>query len=141
MAARHSLLFQLLQLLVLLSTCLIGVDPVKTRGNSRSITIYNACKNKVEILWVHPSTREESLMGGVFPGTDYTLNSFVGHEFVAREKPNKSGDCVNEEKVCRLGTLIVSENDDQMFRITEDFQIEFVDNKIRAEQEYWHRRG
>ncbi len=77
--------------------------PKKTRNDERSITIYNGCPNKVEIHWIHPHTGEESMMtteAGIFPGTEYTLNSFVDHKFVAREKP-VGGVCKNEEKICR----------------------------------------
>jgi len=104
----------------------------KTRGNDRSITLYNGSKSKVAVYWIHPTTREETIMSeGVFPLTDYTLNSFVGHEFAAREV----GSCKRTGGACRQQFLTVTENDDQMFRITEDFEIEYVDNKVKAQRE------
>lgn len=108
----------------------------KTRSLDRTITIFNSCMNRVEILWIHPTTGEESqITAGIIPGTEFALNSFVAHKFVARERPGKDGKCKNEKNVCRHLFFEVSESDDQMFRITEEFEMDVIDTKIKAEQE------
>lgn len=108
-----------------------------SRPKDRPILILNDGSNRIDIYWVNPDTREEVMMSqdGVIPGTEFSLNSFVGHQFTAKEKPLNSGDCKNEDKVCRQVYFAVSENDDQLIRITKDFTIEFVDNKIKAKNE------
>ena len=108
-------LFRHVLFLILLLIDVQGA-PATTKLTSRKINILNDSGSRVEIHWVHPTTRETVLMttpdimhGGTFP-----LNSFVEHEFEVRELPSsKTGVCKSEDKVCRITTMIVSEGDEQ----------------------------
>ena len=105
------------------------------RSNERGISIRNASKTRVEIRWVNQDNGETHLMStpDVAPGADFTLNSFVGHQFLIQELPGKNGRC--KAKPCRKLDLIVSENDEQFAEITPEFQLQFVDNRIKAQEE------
>jgi len=71
------------------------------------------------------------LFGATFP-----LNTFVGHEFEMRELPSeKTGACKSEDQVCRQASFVVSENDDQVARLSDGFEIIFSDNKIVAREQ------
>ena len=85
-------------------------------STSRSIKILNESGSRVEVYWIHPQTREGTLMSSpnVMHGASFPLNSFVGHEFELRELPSAtSGECKSEDKVCHTASFAVSENDDQ----------------------------
>jgi hypothetical protein len=76
----------------------------------------NESGSRVEIYWIHPQTREATLMSSpnVMNGATFPLNSFVGHEFEVRELPSvKSGVCSSEDQTCRSNFFTVSENADQ----------------------------
>lgn len=106
------------------------------RSNDRKITILNESGAGIEIYWIHPTTGELSLMTNpiIFPGADYVLNSFVSHSFKVVEVPGKSGSC-RQPGACGYGNFAVSINDDQVVRIDETFQCNFVDSKIKATME------
>jgi hypothetical protein len=74
---------------------------------------------------------------GIVNGAEFPLNSYVGHEFEIREMPDKkTGECnKSEDQTCRRTFFAVSENDEQVARVNEDFVVEFVDNKIKAQLE------
>lgn len=106
--------------LVLVVQCLtVGLakrPPATNKSTTRGITILNESGSRVEIYWVHPTTREGSLMStpNIMNGASFPLNSFVGHEFEVRELPSvKSGVCAGEEQTCRSNYFTVSANDDQ----------------------------
>jgi 2OG-Fe(II) oxygenase superfamily len=118
---------------------------VSGRGNSRKISILNQSGRSVEIYWIHPNTGEGVLMTSpsLVNGAEFPLDSFVGHAFEAREVPSKkTGQCGMSNSsddsgpgVCRRAPFEVSANDDQVAKITNDFQAIFVDNRIKAMNE------
>jgi len=114
---------------------LIFVVEANKRGVKRSIKIVNESGGNVEVYWVHPQTRDTALMSDphVVRGAEFPLDSFVGHEFEVREMAGPSGEC--KDQVCRQTFFTVSENDEQVARITADFETIFVDNKIKAEMQ------
>jgi 2OG-Fe(II) oxygenase superfamily len=112
------------------------------RGVNRHIKFMNDSGSKVEIYWVHPETRDTVLMSTphIVVGADFPLDSYVGHEFEIREVPDgPNGECRHkdanntDDKSCRHTYITVSVNDEQVARITRAFEVEFVDNKIKAE--------
>lgn len=134
----------LVGLLLLLSELAVTHGKTSSRNardNKRPIQILNEATNSfaIEVFWVNPNTREEVRMSDphVLPGTEFKLDSFVGHEFSIREKPSvkDGGECKNPDKVCRHAFFQVSENDDQIAKLTADFELIFEDNKIKARQQ------
>lgn len=91
------------------------------------------------LYWVHPQTREETLMSdeqGIMPGADFPLNSFVGHEFNAHEQPPQPGTaCLNIEQTCRQASFQVSDSDEQIVHLTADFEAIHMDSSKRARLE------
>ena len=130
-----SSLFSAVLLLVLLLVPIVqSNNNSKKRGVNRHIKILNHSGRKVEVYWVHPSTRETVLMSDpyVVSGAEFPLDSYVGHEFEVRELASDSnGAC--RDQVCRQTYFQVSENDEQVAQINDEFEVEFVDNKIKAE--------
>lgn len=114
---------------------------VSGRSDSRHISILNHSGRRVQILWIHPDTKEGVLMSDphVANGADFPLDSFVGHTFEARELPSKkTGECQSSDDgpgVCRRALFTVSENDEQVANITTTFEVVFVDNKLKARAE------
>ena len=129
----------------------------QTRSTDRSIQVINDSPSRIDIYWVNPDTREEiSMSSSVLPGTDFSMNSYVGHEFAARERPTKDGICPhgleNDQETkqtnhvakntkddtttgCRVTNFVVSENDEQVVRITSNFTTIFEDTKVKASQQ------
>ena len=130
--------FFLLLTWVLLSPLLASAA---ARDNKRPIQIINDGGNTfvVEVFWVNPQTKAEVRMSDphILPGTEFKLDSYVGHEFSVREKPSlkDGGECKNEDKVCRYVSFKVSENDNQVARLSSDFELIFEDNKIKARKQ------
>lgn len=132
--------------LYFLSTLLLLLLVSAQRGIKRNIKIINDTSGRILIFWVHPQTREPSLMSdaaGIPSGADFPLDSFVGHEFEVRELASqRTGAC--KDNVCRHAYFAVSENDEQTARVTEangdndhdddgeGFVVEFVDTKVKA---------
>jgi len=86
--------------------------------------------------WIHPQTNEMVLQSSPFiaNGAVMSLNSFVGHSFQLREIPGKkSGLCRRDQ--CFISYVTVSENDDQVVFINENFEVKFQDNKSKAYDE------
>jgi hypothetical protein len=109
------------------------------RDNKRGIQIINESGSVVvEIFWVNPQTKEQVLMSDphILPGTEFKLDSYVGHEFAVREKASGvNKECKNEDKVCRQVLFKVSENDSQVARLTPEFDLVFEDNKLKARKQ------
>jgi hypothetical protein len=111
------------------------------RSASRHISILNNSGRRVEIYWINPDTGENVLMSDphVVSGADFPLDSYVGHTFEARELPNKkTGECQSSSDSpgeCHRAVFSVSENDNQIANITSNFELLFVDNKIKARAE------
>jgi len=128
--------FLLLISLVLVS--LITAGPATTKTTARDIKILNNSGSRVELYWVHPDTREGFLMSDphILNGADFSLNSFIGHEFEVRELPSmRTGSCKSKDQTCRNGFFAVSENEDQLITIGEGFDVEFLDDQLRARKE------
>ena len=90
--------------------------PVTNKSTKRSIKIINESGSKVEVYWIHPQTRAGSLMTtpSILSGAMFPLNSFVAHEFEARELPSeKTGHCKSQDKICKKTNFAVSANSDQ----------------------------
>jgi hypothetical protein len=86
------------------------------RADKRSIQMLNDSGFKVEVYWIHPVTKEASLMSsnGVLAGATFPLQTFVGHEFEMREVPSeKTGACTSPDQTCRNTFFTITENDDQ----------------------------
>lgn len=117
---------------------LVAAGPPTTKNTSRGIKIVNYSGSKVELYWVHPDTREGSLMSdpNIVNGADFALNSFIGHEFEVRELPSsRTGMCKSEDQTCRNGFFAVSENEDQVVTVLDGFEVEFLDDQLRAQKE------
>ena len=102
--------------LLVASTANAGRPPITNKNTSRGIKILNESGSRVEVYWIHPQTREGTLMSSpdVMNGASFPLNSFVGHEFELRELPSTTtGACKGDDNVCHTATFAVSENDDQ----------------------------
>jgi hypothetical protein len=104
--------------LVLSCAALVGgaPAPLTNKSTTRSIKVINESGSKVEVSWVHPQTREGYLMTepNILNGAVFTLNSFIGHEFEARELPSeKTGHCKSRDKICKKTNFAVSANSDQ----------------------------
>ena len=74
----------------LLCWSVVGAVPATTKATERPIKILNESGSRVEIYWIHPQTRELTLMSApnVLNGATFNLNSFIGHEFEIRELPS-----------------------------------------------------
>lgn len=104
-------------------------------SNGRKIQILNEGTSRIEVYWIHPTTRQASLMStpDVLAGADFVLDSFVGHEFQVRKKKTcKDGV---DKKECQTCNFVVSDNDEQHIHVTEEVECNFVDNKVKARQE------
>lgn len=107
-------------------------------STERGIKIINYSGSRAELYWIHPETREGSLMSDphIMNGADFPLNSYIGHEFELREVPSKStGQCKSEDQTCRDAFFVVSENEDQVVTAREGFVVEFLDDQIRSQLE------
>lgn len=73
---------------------------------------------------------------GLISGAEFPLDSYVGHEFEIREMGGDDGSCAKSPtKQCRQAFFKVSDNDDQSAKITSDFTVDFIDNKIKAKRQ------
>ena len=84
--------------------------------SSSPVQITNDSDRPVEIHWIHPQTGETVLQADdVAHGTSFSLNSFVGHSFQVRERPDagEGGQCGGEDRTCRVEQFTVNDNEDQ----------------------------
>jgi len=113
----------------------VTAGPTTTKTTARDILFVNDYISRVEVYWVHPDTREGFLMSSpdIMSGADFNLNSYIGHEFEIREKPSaKTGLCKSEDQTCRNSFVKVSQNFDQVVTVRDDFEVKFLDDKLRA---------
>lgn len=100
--------------LIIALCCVIAVGQAST---NRDILVINEAGVAAEVHWIDSSSRNTVLLsdnGGIRDGGQIPLNSFVGHEFEVREMPSpQTGECDNEDKVCRTAHFIVSDSEDQ----------------------------
>jgi len=109
-----------------------------TKTTARPIKVVNDSGSRVGLYWIHPDTREAFIMSNpdIVSGADFGLDSFIGHEFEARELPAaKTGVCKSEDQTCRNGFFKVSENWEQVITVGKGFVVEFLDDQIRARME------
>lgn len=121
--------------LILATAAVVGYA---ARSQSRNIQMLNDSGSKIEVFWVQPDTGKRVLMSTnpVLFGATFPLNTYVGHEFEMREVPSdKTGVCKSPDQTCRQAAFKISENDDQVARLSDDFEIIFKDNKIAAREE------
>ena len=109
----HRSLFALLALAVVVDSA-----PLRRKdGNplSRSMRVRNESGVKLDIFWIHPTTRELAAShtsgDGIVFGAESGILSYVGHEFEVREMPNKHGKCHDTE--CRKTYFACNDNEDQ----------------------------
>lgn len=125
--------------LFVIMTCMEAF--VSANPSARSFALMNNSGHRVEVYWMHVQTNELVIQSSphVYNGATFNLNSFVGHKFELRELPGqKSGECGrkdSDDKSCRVNYLTVSENEDQVYTLDEDFVIEVKDNMSRAIEE------
>eukprot|EP00527_Entomoneis_sp_CCMP2396_P003937 CAMPEP_0198147638 /NCGR_PEP_ID=MMETSP1443-20131203/36914_1 /TAXON_ID=186043 /ORGANISM="Entomoneis sp., Strain CCMP2396" /LENGTH=485 /DNA_ID=CAMNT_0043812051 /DNA_START=186 /DNA_END=1643 /DNA_ORIENTATION=- len=122
---------QWIVLLLLLGSC-VNVVTSAANGKARKFVTLNEGTRKIELYWIHPQTRDAVIMSNpdIMPGADFPLDSFIGHAFEAREMK-----CKQDLGSCKKCAFKVSSNDDQRVHVNEDFECEFVDNKIKARKE------
>jgi len=116
---------------------LISAGPATTKSTERSLNIVNNSGVHVALYWVHPDTREGSLMSEKIPnGGSFSVNSFIGHEFELRQLPSaRTGVCKSEDQTCGTSFFTVSPNYDQVININKGIEIEFLDDQIRAKNQ------
>ncbi|CAB9531451.1 prolyl 4-hydroxylase [Seminavis robusta] len=125
-------------LLLLLLVLLVSIPAASGRktttgGDGRDIQVINDSNAKVDIFWVHPTTRKlhKSIEDGILKGTDAVINSFKHHEFEVQEVPRKStGSC--RESECAKAHFKVTTKDEQRFIIAADFTVTYQDTQTRA---------
>lgn len=150
----------LLPILLLEISCKLPsvVGNVVWRQSSRRIHIINDSGKIVELFWYNPQTQEEVLTSTphILPSAEFTSNSYVGHQFIVREKSTKRRPCRNpneesnndddddaatittdqqqQQPECQHTWITVSSNGDQVARLNREFDIEFVDSGIKAQR-------
>jgi hypothetical protein len=93
---------------LLLSSCWISV----AAGDVSAVQIRNQSLVKLEINWVHPTTKKATPMGHIVPNETWGVNSFVGHEFQIVEVPDEaSGACdasKEGDQTCKVNYIQVT---------------------------------
>ncbi|CAB9517280.1 prolyl 4-hydroxylase [Seminavis robusta] len=102
--------------------------------NARSFLVVNLSESVAEVYWMHFGTEERILQMELRPGAKDSLNSHIIHEFEVRERPDEQGFCGGRKGRCRKRHFQISAEEDQVFTITPDFQIEVSNNKSRAKE-------
>jgi len=86
--------------------------------NARNIDFVNQSGTRVDLLWINRSTDPVSYHSnsndeGYPYGVSQRINSFIGHEFEAREMPSKkTGECKTPGK-CRTAYFQVNSEEGQ----------------------------
>jgi hypothetical protein len=109
-----------------------------TKQPNRSITIQNNAKARIELSWIDPSSGDRSVMSDpyIIPGSEYTLDSFVSHQFEVKELPNKNtGKCSGGASSCQISFFTVNEHENQVFVVNSDYEIEHVDHTTNARKD------
>ena len=90
----------------------------RKNGNpqSRSIRVMNKSGVRIDIFWIHPTTRElapsHTEGDGVMYGGESGISSYIGHEFEIVELPSKkTKKCAQKE--CQKAYFAVNTNEDQ----------------------------
>lgn len=84
--------------------------------HSRSVRVMNKSGLRIDVFWIHPTTRElapsHTEGEGIMFGGESGISSYVGHEFEVVELPNKkTKKCAQKE--CRKTHFTVNTNEDQ----------------------------
>jgi hypothetical protein len=103
---------------LIISLCfVIAVGQGSAASSHRDVVLINEAGVATEVHWIDSSSRNAVLLsdpGGIRNGGQMPLNSYVGHEFEIREMPSpQTGNCDNEDNVCRTAHFIVSDSNDQ----------------------------
>eukprot|EP00588_Corethron_pennatum_P020133 CAMPEP_0194322168 /NCGR_PEP_ID=MMETSP0171-20130528/18328_1 /TAXON_ID=218684 /ORGANISM="Corethron pennatum, Strain L29A3" /LENGTH=263 /DNA_ID=CAMNT_0039080349 /DNA_START=56 /DNA_END=847 /DNA_ORIENTATION=+ len=107
-------------LLLLLSAVSLAVGEVP-------LTVANRSGVGVRLHWIHPETGEASFVGMYENKGKDTLNTFVGHEFEAREDP-EGGGCGGD--TCRMARFQVERGDAGKIKyIGSNFVVETLDDE------------
>lgn len=109
---------RLLLLLVLLAALLPSFARKRKSfsGTERSVRIMNQSEVKIDVFWIHITTREldasQTEGKGIAFGSDTGISSYTGHSFEIQELPNeKTKKC--RQRNCRKAYFSVSANEDQ----------------------------
>lgn len=102
--------------------------------DSRQVRFVNDSPSKAVVYWVHPQSGERVRMTNpvMKVGEQFSLETFVGHHFLAMELPDEPSSSASCSKApdgsCRqTQTFRISEGRDQAIRITSDFHFEVVE--------------
>ena len=108
--------------------CLLGTLPTASPSSQskRHLSIFNDSTLRAHVNWVHPETGERVPLSSesLLPGAEFPLDTFVGHELELQEV-----GCVND---CRHASFTISENNNQIVRLIENFEIAFQDSATEA---------
>ena len=89
---------------------------VFSRQVDRNLRILNDSRERVELFWIHPTTRATTRLSTpfIYDGASFPLKTYIGHEFEVREiVDEKTGECHSEDHTCKVGQFNVSAHDDQ----------------------------
>jgi hypothetical protein len=81
-----------------------------SRQVNRNLRILNDSRARVELYWIHPTTKALSLLTTpfIYDGATFPLQTYVGHEFEVRELANaKTGECYGGEQTCKIGHFAI----------------------------------
>jgi len=96
-------------------------------GGKVVITLQNESGDHLSAHWVHPDTRELSLIKhDCLPHAKFTLNSYLGHAFeLHQERDPNTGLCGSGGGNCdKIGSFLITEEPEQVFVIRDGVQIE-----------------
>jgi hypothetical protein len=135
------LLLLLLSLASSSSTVAAAKAKLATRSLERALHLTNASEKEIQLYWIHPETKAASLMSSptIRAGADFSINTFVAHEFQVREMPDAAtGSCAGgggaAPETCRTVLFQITKNDDQIVTVTKDFTLDVVDSQIKAQK-------
>ena len=116
--------FPLLLASLVVCTNTVTVNAVGTARNrrkngnpqSRSVRVMNKSVARIDIFWIHPTTRElapsHTEGDGVMYGGETGISSYIGHEFEIVELPSKKKKkCLYKE--CRKTHFTVNTKEEQ----------------------------
>ena len=112
----------------LVAVFLLWISASAGDDDERSFEIVNNAGFTIEMYWVKPETREAILVStpefGLPDDAQTPFYSFVGHEFEIREMPaTETGECGNENDVCRSTTFVVSEDQSECTLLVSPYDI------------------
>ena len=88
---------------------LLLLSAVSLAAGEVTISVANRSGVGVRLHWIHPETGEASFVGNYENKGKESVNTFVGHEFEAREDPTQGGGCDGD--TCRMARFQVERGD------------------------------